>query len=168
MTQDVDLLVRDTEKNREKIRMLGQLLGAGQPIARTPLANVLTLVGSAVPIDIVFDSLSGGLSFESVRSRSVTISLGDRAAVVASLEDIIASKRPLGGQKISRCCRSCATHSESEMRYATPAIETDYAPCERTTAMTSSSLKMWCAFLATARMASTRTLVGSMPRCFSQ
>jgi hypothetical protein len=99
MTQDADLRVRDTEKNREKIRMLGQLLGAGQPIARTPLANVLTLVGSAVPIDIVFDSLSGGLSFESVRSRSVTISLGDRAAVVASLEDIIASKAAAGRPK---------------------------------------------------------------------
>jgi hypothetical protein len=99
MTQDVDLLVRDTTKNRQKLQTVAQVLGTGRAVALTELANVVTLIGAALPVDIVFDHLPGALSFESVRSRSVKIEIGDCAATVASLEDIIASKEAAGRPK---------------------------------------------------------------------
>jgi phage FluMu protein gp41 len=43
-------------------------------------------------LDIIFDEIPGGLSFQGIRSRSASIDLGNVVAVVASLEDIIASK----------------------------------------------------------------------------
>ncbi len=100
MTQDVDVLVRDTSKNREKVQQLSHLLGAGPPLAPTELADVLTLIGAAVPVDVIFDHLPGGLSFESVRSRSLRIPIGAHTAIVASLEDVIASKEAAGRPKV--------------------------------------------------------------------
>ena len=90
-TQDLDLLVRDTPANRQKIEQLGQCLGA-RPREVSSLSNVLRIDAAAAPVDLLFDRLPGGLSFESLRSRSVAIDLGGRTATVASLEDIIASK----------------------------------------------------------------------------
>jgi hypothetical protein len=60
---------------------------------RAELAEVLTLLGAAVPVDVVFDHLPGGLHFEAVCARSKAIEVGDRTARVASLADVIASKR---------------------------------------------------------------------------
>jgi predicted nucleotidyltransferase len=96
-TQDVDLLIRDTPRNREKLKRLSAALGA-HPV-KAPLAEVLTLVGAAVPVDIVFDRLPGGLRFESVRTRSAEIEVGGRTARVASLADVITSKRAAGRAK---------------------------------------------------------------------
>ena len=86
-TQDLDLLVRDTPGNRQKIIQLGHCLGA-RPREVSSLTNILRIDAAAAPVDL----LSGELSFESLRSRSVAIDLGGHTATVASLEDIIASK----------------------------------------------------------------------------
>lgn len=90
-TQDLDLLVLDTPANRQKIERLAQCLG-GRPREVSSLSNVLRIDAAAATVDLLFDRLPGGLSFESLRSRSVAIDLGGRTARVASLEDIIASK----------------------------------------------------------------------------
>jgi hypothetical protein len=90
-TQDLDLLVRDTRANRQKIEKLGQCLGS-RPREVSSLTNVLRIDAAPAPVDLLFDCLPGGLSFESLRSRSVAIDLRGRTATVASLEDIIASK----------------------------------------------------------------------------
>jgi hypothetical protein len=91
-TQDVDLLVRDTPGNREKIERLCVALGASRPVAVSELSSAQTILGAAWPIDLLFDRLIGGLEFASVRSRSRSLPIGDVTAIVASLEDIIRSK----------------------------------------------------------------------------
>ena len=50
MTEDVDLLVRDTDRNRQKLEQLCAALGGLSPVQVTELAEVLTLVGGAVPV----------------------------------------------------------------------------------------------------------------------
>ena len=92
MTQDIDLLVRDTERNREKLATLCSALG-GSAVEITPLSTTKRIVGLAVGVDILFDEISGGLAFASLRSRAVEVEIGPAVAVVASLEDVIASKR---------------------------------------------------------------------------
>ncbi len=91
MTQDVDLLLRDTPRNRVKLRALCARLDA-HPVAND-LAAVQTLVGADVPVDVIFDHLPGGLRFESIRARSRTVDIAGQKAVVADLADVVASKR---------------------------------------------------------------------------
>ena len=97
-TQDLDLLVRDTPANRQKIEMLGHCLGA-RPREVSSLTNVLRIDAASAPVDLLFDRLPGELSFESLRSRSVAIDLAGRTATVASLEDVILSKEASGRPK---------------------------------------------------------------------
>jgi hypothetical protein len=99
MTRDIDLLVRDTPKNRAKIDRIGEVLGTGRPVELSELSKVLRLVGARVPIDFLFDTMAGDLSFASVRSRSVTKTIGSETVTIASLEDIIRSKEVAGRPK---------------------------------------------------------------------
>jgi hypothetical protein len=92
MTEDVDLLIRDTPRKRQKLEALCELTGASL-IDISPLANGKRLAGLEVNVDILFDVLPGGRSFESLRSRSVRVRIGKETAVVASLADVIASKQ---------------------------------------------------------------------------
>ncbi len=91
-TQDVDLLVRDTPVNRDKIVQFCAALGLAKPIEVSPLTTAQTILGGPWPIDLLFDRLVGGLEFASVRSRSKSIPIGDVTATVASLADVIRSK----------------------------------------------------------------------------
>lgn len=94
MTEDVDLLIRDTPKNREKLATLCAELGRGRPVQITPLSPTVRLIGADdIDVDVLFDTLSGDLSFASVRARSVQIAVGETTAAAASLEDVIRSKQ---------------------------------------------------------------------------
>jgi hypothetical protein len=99
MTQDLDLLIRDTPKNREKIGKLSAALQIAAPVEVSEPSRSLTLLGGALPIDILFDALPGGLTFEALRSRSSRVQIGDSAAIVAALGDVIASKEAAGRPK---------------------------------------------------------------------
>src|SRR5262245_64049227 len=88
MTLDVDLLLRDAPKNREKVARLCAALGGAKPVEASPLSSAVTLVGPAISVDLLFDTIPPGLSFEALRSRSVRVPVGRRVAVVASLADI--------------------------------------------------------------------------------
>ncbi|HKC60159.1 MAG TPA: hypothetical protein VKB92_08745 [Myxococcales bacterium] len=99
MTQDLDLLVRDTPKDREKLAKLAAALQIAGPVEVSELSRSVTLIGGALPIDILFDALPGGLTFEALRSRSSRVQIGDSAATVASLGDVIASKEAAGRPK---------------------------------------------------------------------
>jgi hypothetical protein len=92
-TQDFDLLVRDTTVNRAKLEELAARIGAARPRKLSPLAGAVTLVGAEIPVDVLFDEMAGAIKFEAVRSRAVSVPLGDVTILVASLADIIASKR---------------------------------------------------------------------------
>lgn len=93
MTEDVDLLIRDTPRNREKLERLRLELGRGPAIEISPLSRVLRLVSEDdIDVDILFDEL-GSSSYAGIRSRSLSISIGEMTATVASLDDVIASKK---------------------------------------------------------------------------
>lgn len=91
LTVDVDLLIRDTRRNRQKLQVVCTHFGAtAAPIE--PGSRMLRISATPRPVDILFDEISGGLRFEALRSRALRISLGDCMATVASLDDIISSK----------------------------------------------------------------------------
>jgi hypothetical protein len=92
MTQDVDLLVRDTPLVRQKLEKLGEALNAARPAAVSELSSALTILGAELPVDILFDALAGGLRFASLKSRAVKIPIGAQTATAAALADVIASK----------------------------------------------------------------------------
>lgn len=92
LTRDVDFMVREHPKLREKLLKFAEIYGVKLTRPYAPLAKVIRAIGRSVPIDFVF-SLSSGKSFESVRSRAHRIRLGRKMVWVASLEDIIAAKR---------------------------------------------------------------------------
>lgn len=97
-TEDMDVLVRDTPQNREKLKRLEDLLGR-KAVQLSPLSSTLRIPTPLAHVDILFDEISGKLQFESLRSRSMKVSLGKLAATVASLEDVIASKEAAGRPK---------------------------------------------------------------------
>lgn len=97
-TDDMDVLIRDTPANRNKLQDLEQRLG-GKAVAVSPLSSALRITTRQANLDILFDEIPGGLEFQGLRARSARIDLGDAIAVVASLEDIIASKEAAGRPK---------------------------------------------------------------------
>lgn len=98
LTHDLDLLIRDTPSNRKKLIAFAAALG-GVEAKISDLADVHRILGAEVPIDVLFDKLPGGLSFNSIKGRSIAISTGLELARVASLQDIIRSKRAAGRKK---------------------------------------------------------------------
>lgn len=90
-TQDIDLLVRDTVTNRRKIVALGRVLGA-RPRRVSALTDTLRIDASAGTVDLIFDRIPGRLSFQALRSRAVRLNVEGKQALVARLDDVIASK----------------------------------------------------------------------------
>lgn len=100
LTQDVDLLVRDTPLNRKKLRQLATTLGGTGPAHVSGLTSTERIYGAAVPIDILYDQMIGGLKFASVKSRAHPELLGNNAVLtVAALADVIKSKTAAGRPK---------------------------------------------------------------------
>jgi hypothetical protein len=77
-TEDVDLLVRDTRLNRQKLRKLVERLGG---VGMTDIHE------------------PGKLTFNWLRSRSIKMTIGRQTLRVASLEDVIRSKEAAGRDK---------------------------------------------------------------------
>lgn len=98
-TQDFDILIRDTPINRTKLEALAARMGAARPRKVSPLSSVVTLMGTEIPIDVLFEQVAGGLTFEALRSRAVKIPLTDVTILSAYLGDIIASKRAANRSK---------------------------------------------------------------------
>jgi hypothetical protein len=99
MTQDYDLLIRDTPLNRTKLDAVATRIGAARPRKISPLTSALTLLGGEIPVDVLLDQVAGGLTFQGIRARAITLQLGDMEVVAACLPDIIASKRAAGRPK---------------------------------------------------------------------
>jgi nucleotidyltransferase DUF2204 len=99
LTQDVDLLVRDTPLNRRKLKKLAAELGGTGPAPITKLTTIEHIFGTRVPIDILFDKMIGTKDFASVRSHARQVAVGTDVLTVASLEDVIKSKKAAGRAK---------------------------------------------------------------------
>ncbi len=93
-TLDFDFMVRDTERSLVKIRALAEDLGAVVVPPRPPLSKVYSVIAEERGLFIDFlDTVVGVKSFASLRSRATAVSFGSAEILVASLEDVLASKR---------------------------------------------------------------------------
>jgi hypothetical protein len=93
-TQDIDLLIRDTKPNRRKLARFAAGIGGSAPMPVSELSKVQWIEGRlAVPVEIHFDRISGGLTFSSLRSRAQLVVVGEEKLVVAALADVIRSKQ---------------------------------------------------------------------------
>ena len=99
-TQDIDLFVRDTPRNAEKIKQLVKTLGdhisASRPFE--PSSRMIRIEGLPVDIDIIF-ALSSHAKYESVKSRSQVVVIDDVSLRISHLRDIIEAKRAAGRPK---------------------------------------------------------------------
>jgi len=99
-TQDIDLLIRDTKMNRRKLSHFADEIGGSVPMPVSELSKVEWIESRlAVPIEIHYDRISGGLTFSSVRSRAQIVDVGDEKLRVAALGDVIRSKQAAGRPK---------------------------------------------------------------------
>ena len=99
-TQDIDLLIRDTRPNRRKLVRFADEIGGSAPMPVSELSKVEWIEGRlAVPVEIHYDRISGGLTFSSVRSRAQIVAVGDEKLRVAALVDVIRSKQAAGRPK---------------------------------------------------------------------
>lgn len=99
LTADIDLLVRDTPRNRQKFEAFAEALGAAKPRLVSDISTALTIEGGPVPIDLLLDALPGNLRFEAVRSRADRMTIGTGSVRVASLADVMRSKVAAGRPK---------------------------------------------------------------------
>jgi hypothetical protein len=99
LSQDVDFLVRDTPRNRQKIAALARSLRAAGPVPIGELTSGVRLLRLPVQVDFLFDEIAGGLRFAALRSRAVTVEIAGQRGRVARLADIIRSKEATGRPK---------------------------------------------------------------------
>src|SRR5881398_2581263 len=77
-TQDIDLLIQDTRLNRRKLARFAKAIGGAAPMPVSELSKVeWTEGGLAVPVEIHYDRIAGGLTFSSIRSRAQLVAVGD-------------------------------------------------------------------------------------------
>lgn len=99
-TQDIDLLIRDTRPNRRKLARFVAEIGGSAPMPVSERSKVEWIEGRlAVPVEIHYDRISGGLTFSSLRSRAELVVVGEEKLLVAALADVIRSKRAAGRPK---------------------------------------------------------------------
>lgn len=99
LTEDVDIVVRDTPLNRKKLVRLAEALGGANPTDISDLISAKRIMLPESYLDVIFGKIGGGIRFETLRAHGTRMKIGSVFADVASLEDIIKSKRAAGRKK---------------------------------------------------------------------
>ncbi len=93
-TLDVDFFFRDTPTNRKKLVAFAKSLGASVLRPYYPVSSLFRVTDDELLLQADFLSVIHGLrSYEGVRSRSVDVVIGGFSLRVASLADIVKSKK---------------------------------------------------------------------------
>lgn len=96
-TIDFDFMIRDTPGNLRKIKAVARTLGGVVFWPFYPMSKLYRLVNDDAGLQVDFMPVIHGVrSFESLRSRSTLVQMRGQALRVASLEDVIRSKRATG------------------------------------------------------------------------
>ncbi len=99
-TLDIDFMFRKTRANLRKLKALADELKAQILRPYYPLSGLYRVVNDDAGLQVDFLSTVHGVrSFESLRARAVEVEFGGEPLRVASLEDIIASKKALGRER---------------------------------------------------------------------
>jgi len=93
-TLDFDFLYRPSSTNAAKLRKVAEILGGqiSQPFPDSSTVFRIVRKDAQLQIDLT-SQIHGVKSFNSLRSKAVGINVGGRTFLVASLADIIRSKR---------------------------------------------------------------------------
>lgn len=99
-TLDFDFMYRDTRLNRSKIDLLGGELGMEISQPALPVSQFFRLLDkkTGIQLDFLSDVIAVS-SFAGLRARSDAVDFGGAPLLVASLEDILKSKRAAGRPK---------------------------------------------------------------------
>ena len=93
-TLDFDFMFRKTPANLRKMKALASELGAVILRPYYPVSDLYRVTNDDSGLQIDFmPSIHGVRSFESLRSRATAVEIDDSSLLVASLEDILRSKR---------------------------------------------------------------------------
>jgi len=99
-TLDFDFMYRKTPGNLEKLKAVARQLDAIILSSYYPVSSLLRVVNDDEGIQLDFMSQVDGVStFASLRSRAVKVNFKGYDLLVASLEDIIKSKKEAGRQR---------------------------------------------------------------------
>jgi predicted nucleotidyltransferase len=90
-TEDFDFYFRPTRRNLKKLEAVAALLGGSLERPYYPLSGMYRIVGAAVQVDMM-SSVLGVRSYEGVRSRATSFSVGSQVLKVASLRDVVTMK----------------------------------------------------------------------------
>jgi predicted nucleotidyltransferase len=93
-TLDFDFFFRDTPTNRKKLVAFARALGAIVLRPYYPASSLFRVTDDALLLQADFLGVIHGLrSYEGVRKRATTVEIGGHTLRVASLEDIVKSKK---------------------------------------------------------------------------
>ncbi len=99
-TEDFDFMWRSTSTNKRKLREVAHALGASLGRPEYPASKFYRIDNPDLGLQVDFLAVVDGVkSFESLRSRASRITFGGSEILVASLADIIRSKRAAGRPK---------------------------------------------------------------------
>jgi hypothetical protein len=99
-TIDFDFLFRRTPLNLRKLKQFAAQLGATVFRPYYPVSSLFRVVNDDIGLQVDFLSVAHGVrSFESLRTRATRVPFGDATLLVASLQDIIKSKRAAGRER---------------------------------------------------------------------
>lgn len=98
-TEDFDFMFRPTRRNLAKLRKVARSFGGSVTQPQYPLSKFYRITGpSGLQVDML-GVMDGVRSFESLRSRADEVPMGRACLLVASLRDVVASKRAAGRPK---------------------------------------------------------------------
>jgi len=101
-TLDIDFIIRDTSNNLKKLQLIADILEAELINFRDGVTTLIQIQNATDGIFLDFITVADGIkSFASVRSRATVVDFDNCGATIyiASLEDIIASKKAVGRPK---------------------------------------------------------------------
>lgn len=99
-TLDFDFMFRSTPANLRKLKAFARELDAMILRPFYPVSDLFRVVSDTLGLQVDFlGTIHGVRSFESLRSRAVSLAIGDATLDVATLADIVKSKRAAGRPK---------------------------------------------------------------------
>jgi len=97
-TLDVAFMIRDTPANMEKLKRIAIAKEAVMNRPFEPASRMIRLLGHDFQADFLVQ-MDGVKSFESLRARAEVMKIGSKEAWVASLEDVVKSKKAANREK---------------------------------------------------------------------
>jgi hypothetical protein len=96
-TLDLDFMFRKTPRNLQKLKRIADDLGAVVMRPFYPMSDLYRVIRDSDSLQLDFMSRIDGIrSFERLRASAAPIAFGDAELLVASLRDIIRSKKAAG------------------------------------------------------------------------